>query len=291
MQKRVLIVGYGYVGMALGFELVRWGHEVFGIRRSVTDEVRQGFAGVNFLFADITKPETLANLPRNFDWVVNCTSTGGGTPEEYRELYVKGNSNLIEWLRGTPLSKFVYTSSTSVYGQNDGSRVSETDPVTPQSETAKVLVEAERLLLDAYAKSKFPAVVLRLSGIYGPSRGYWMKQFLDDQARLDGDGSRFLNMIHLQDVVGAIITALEDATAGSIINATDDEPVRQEDLFLWLATKLNKPMPTLSAGANRRREVTNKQVSNERLRLQLGYEMKYPTFREGFAAELARIRS
>jgi nucleoside-diphosphate-sugar epimerase len=292
VQKRVLIVGYGYLGMALGFELVRRGHEVFGIRRTVTEEVREGFAGVHFLFADITQPETLISLPRNYDWVVNCTSTGGGTPEEYHELYVNGNANLIEWLRDSPPTKFVYTSSTSVYGQNDGSRVTESDMVAPEAGTANELVQAEEVLLSAFGKSKFPAVILRLSGIYGPGRGYWLKQFLQDEARLDGDGSRYLNMIHLQDAVGAIIAALENAAPGSVINASDDEPVRQEDLFLWLSTKLKKPMPPARPeAATRRRAVTNKRISNERLRMQLGYQLKYPSFREGFAVELARIRS
>ena len=56
---------------------------------------------------------------------MNCTASGGAGPEEYRRIYREGNQNLIAWLAGSPLKKFVYTSSTSVYGQNDGSIVTE----------------------------------------------------------------------------------------------------------------------------------------------------------------------
>jgi Trk K+ transport system NAD-binding subunit len=74
---RVLIVGCGYVGLPLGVELVRLGHEVFGLRRNLSAENELKAAGIQPLFGDVTKPETLANLPREFDWVVNCVAAGG----------------------------------------------------------------------------------------------------------------------------------------------------------------------------------------------------------------------
>ena len=70
----------------------------------------------------MTKPDELKKLPREFDWVVNCVAAGGGA-ENYREVYFNGTKNLIEWLAPNPPKKFVYTSSTSVYAQNDGSPV------------------------------------------------------------------------------------------------------------------------------------------------------------------------
>ena len=290
---RVLIVGCGYVGLPLGHELARQGHQVFGLRRSDAADEELEAAGIEPLHADITKPETLAPLPRDFDWVVNCTATGGGTVEEYRLLYAIGNFNLADWLRTQPPRKFVYTSSTSVYGQDDGSVVVETDPIVPEAETAQVLVEAENLLFAAYEKLKFPVVILRLAGIYGPGRGYWLKQFLNGQARLDGDGSRILNIIHRDDVVRAIIAALNGAPMCSVYNVVDNEPVSQREVFEWLAAKLNQPMPPVAPtdpGLNRRRGVTNKRVSNLRLKQQLGFKYKYPTFRQGYTAELARMQ-
>src|SRR5258706_1679899 len=139
---RVLIFGGGYVGGRGGAELVRLGHDVFGLRRSRAAESELKTAGIRPLVGDVTRPETLAKLPRDFDWVVNCVAAGGNA-ENYREIYLQGTRNLLDWLAPNPPGKFVYTSSTSVYAQNDGSQVTESSPTEPTAETSKILVENE----------------------------------------------------------------------------------------------------------------------------------------------------
>jgi nucleoside-diphosphate-sugar epimerase len=289
---RVLIVGCGYVGTPLGAELVKQGHEVFGLRRGARAEADFKTAGIMPLTADITKAEQLARLPAGYDWVVNCVSASGGGGEEYREIYLQGTRNLIEWLGAAPPKKFVYTSSTSVYGQNDGSLVKESSATEPAVETGKILVETEQVLLAAAREKKFPAVILRLAGIYGPGRGHWFKQYMSNEARIEGNGSRILNMIHRDDVAGAIIAALKSGRPGEVYNAVDDEPVTQLGFFQWLSGPLGKELPPSApedAEGVRKRGVTNKKVSNRRLKMELGYQFKYPTFRQGYTAELIRL--
>jgi nucleoside-diphosphate-sugar epimerase len=288
---RVLIVGCGYVGLPLGTELARLGHDVFGLRRSASAESALKEAGVKPLLADITKPEHLAALPTGFDWVINCVASGGGGAEEYRRVYLQGTRNLLEWLASVPPKRFVYTSSTSVYGQNDGSLVDETSPTEPLANAARVLLETERLLLEAARDHSFPAIILRLAGIYGPGRGHWFKEFLNGKARLEGKGERFLNMIHRVDVVGCILAALDRARPGEIYNAADDEPVSQRNFFEWLAARLGKPLPPTGPepADARKRGVANKRVSNRKLKKELGYPFMYPTFREGYGAEIQRL--
>lgn len=291
---RVLIVGCGYVGLPLGKELVRQGHEVFGLRRSSLAEAELQAAGIKPLHADITRPETLTSVPRDFDWVVNCAASGGGGADDYRKVYLEGNRNLIAHFTGSELKKFVYTSSTSVYAQNDGSAVTETSPAEPEADTAKVLVETEKFLLAMVANRKVPAVILRVAGIYGPGRGYAFKTFLRGEARLEGDGSRVMNMIHRDDLIGVIIAALERGEAGQIYNAADNVPVSQHDYYHWLASELKQPLPptvAADAAAWRKRGVTNKRVSNTKLRTELKYEFKFPDYRAGYAAEVARVKA
>jgi len=189
-------------------------------------------------------------------------------------------------------------SSTSVYGQTDGSQVKESSPTEPLAETAKILVETEKLLLGDDGSrgrsphQKFPAVILRVAGIYGPDRGHWFKQFLKDEARMEGDGSRFLNMIHRDDLIGCIIAALKSGRPGEVYNAADDEPVNQLHFFQWLAQSLDKPLPPSepeNPAENRKRGMTNKRVLNRRLKMELGYQFKYPNFRKGYTAELLRL--
>jgi nucleoside-diphosphate-sugar epimerase len=288
---RVLIVGCGYVGLPLGKELVRQRHEVFGLRRSATAEGKLKSAGIFPLLADVTKFEELQKLPRNFDWVVNCVAAGGDV-ENYRQVYLQGTKNLIEWLAPNPPQRFVYTSSTSVYAQNDGSIVTEESPAEPSAETSKILVETENVLREAFQQKKFPAVILRVAGIYGPERGHWFKQFLKGHAHIEGDGARFLNMIHRDDLVGCIIAALKNGRAGEIYNAADDEPVTQLNFFRWLAETLGKDLPPCAPeNLERRRGVTNKRVSNVKLKSELKHEFQFPDFRAGYAAEIARLKA
>jgi nucleoside-diphosphate-sugar epimerase len=286
---RVLIVGCGYVGLPLGIELIRLGHEVFGLRRNVSAENEFRAVGIQPFFADITKPGELEKLPRDFDWIVNCVASNGA---DYSETYLRGAKNLMAWLENSPPKKFIYTSSTSVYAQNDGSQVKESSPTEPLAETSKILVETEKVLLDAMAQKKFPTVILRVAGIYGPDRGHLFKQFLKNEARIENDGSRFLNMIHRDDLVGCIIAALKSGRAGEIYNAVDDEPVSQRIFFEWLAGTLGKYPPQSvpeNSIENRKRGVTNKRVSNRKLKMELGYQFKYPNFRIGYSAELLRL--
>ena len=92
-------------------------------------------------------------------------------------------------------------------------------------------------------------------------------------------------------MVGAAIAALEQGEPGRIYNVADDEPVSQLDFFRWLSVQLRKPLPPFASAeesAGRKRGVTNKRVSNRRLREELGCGLKYPTFREGYAEEMRR---
>ena len=289
---RVLIVGCGYVGLPLGAELVRQGHEVFGLRRHPNDDAELKASGVQPLTADITRPDELARIPGPFDWVVNTVSSNKGSAEEYQQVYVNGTRSLIEWLSLNPPRKFVYTGSTSVYGQTDSSVVKESSPTEPASATGKLLVETEKLLIAAAQIGKFPAVILRVAGIYGPQRGHLFLQYLRDEARIAGKGDRIINMIHRDDLVNIIVAALKNGRVGEIYNAVDDEPVTQLHFFRWLSESLGKWMPPFATdedNAQRKRGITNKKVSNRRLKMELGVQLKYPTFRQGYTAEITRL--
>lgn len=295
---RILIVGCGYVGLPLATELARRGHIVFGLRRSTASDAELKSAAISPLCGDITQPDSLKRLPRDFDWVVNCVASGGGGVEEYRQLYLQGMVNLTDWLvpeaqrTNITIPRFVYTSSTGVYGQNDGSLVDETSPTEPSTETAKVLVEAEKVLLAAGREKDFPAMILRAAGIYGPERGYLLKQFLRGEARIEGSGGRILNMIHRDDLIRVIIAALQGGRAGEIYNVTDDAPVSQLDFFKWLAAKLGKPLPpsaTEDTAAPRKRGMTNKRISNVKLKTELGFSFQYPDCKTGYSSEILRL--
>lgn len=289
---RVLILGCGYAGLSLGAELARDGHEVFGLRRSSTQDEVLRASGINPLAGDITNPHTLRALPSAWDWIVNLASSSGGGPGEYRSVYFEGTRNVLDWLGSIPFRKYVYTSSTSVYGQVDGTQVKETSPVEPAAETARILVETENLLLSWARDGKRPAVLLRAAGIYGPERCHHLAQFINNQVKIHGRGERYLNMIHLDDLSAAIRAALKDGRAGEVYNVVDDEPVMEVHFYRWLSETLGKWMPPFASEEDApaaKRGRTNKRVLNRKLKMELGCRFKYPTFRQGYTAEIQRL--
>lgn len=282
---RALIIGCGYVGTALGARLVQLGHEVVGVRRSGEPE-----QGLQIISADITQPAEWAKIDAAFDWVVNLVSSNKGGVDEYRQVYLEGNRNLVNWAAGRGLKKIVYASSTSVYAQKDGSAVKESSPTEPATDTAKVLVEAEKILLQA--APALTCVILRVAGIYGPERGHLFKQYLKNEAKIPGKGERIINMIHRDDLVEVIIAALKNGRAGEIYNAVDDEPVAMINFYRWLAETLGKWMPPFAAEEEepeRKRAVTSKKVQNRKMKIELGVQLKYPTYRQGYTVEIKRL--
>lgn len=291
-SQRVLILGCGYVGLELGRQLSAAGHQVFGLRRTSVDSESIHAAGITPLIGDLTRPETLSSLSGPFDWVVNTVSSSRGGADEYRAVYREGMRNLLKWLRDHSPEAFAYTSSTSVYGQTSGDWVDEGSASEPGTETGGLLVETEQLVLEAARSGVVPGRVLRVAGIYGPGRGHLFQQLLRGEARLQGNGARWINMIHRNDVAGAIIAVLTRGRAGEIYNAVDDEPVSQRAFLSWLADRLGRPLPppaTAEETAGRKRGLTHKRVSNRKLRAETDWVPCYPTFRDGYAGEVEAV--
>jgi len=277
---RVLVVGCGYVGQLLAERLAGVGHDVFGLSRKPPE-----FGGrIVPIACDITRRDELKGIPRAYDAVINTASSSKGGAEEYRSVYFEGTRNLLAHLQ---FQKYIWTSSTSVYAQRDGSIVTEESPAEPISATSRILRETEEVIL-----KEGQGIILRLAGIYGPDRGHLFQQYVRGEARIHGEGGRWLNMIHREDAASAIMAALETGRAGEIYNVTDNEPVTECDFFMWLAQKLKRELPpnvSESDLGGRKRGVTSKQVSNRKLREQLGCAFVYPTFREGYASEISRL--
>ena len=140
---RVLIAGCGYVGSALAARLVVAGHEVHGLRRNV-DALPTGVRGVA---ADLTDRSTLTQLP-TVDALVYCAAANGRSEASYEAAYVRGVENVLDALGDAPLARAVFTSSTAVYAQDDGSDVDEGSPTEPSGFSGRILLRAERRFLE-----------------------------------------------------------------------------------------------------------------------------------------------
>ena len=275
-MPRVLIAGCGYVGQATAGLFVDRGWEVEGWVRSA--ESAQKLCGMPYsvLAVDISDEIQVANSKNEFDAVVHCASTRGGDIDLYRRVYLNGARNLLgRFIEST----IVFTSSTSVYGQSDGTWVTEESATKPAGESGRVLLEAEKLVL---ARG---GIVTRVAGIYGPGRSALLAKFLAGDAIIDAENDRFINRVHRADVSAALFLLSDRARASAverqIYNVVDDEPILQSECYRWLAKKLNRQLPAIGRSTSKgKRGYSNKRVSNAKLR-GLGWNPRYPTFADG----------
>ncbi|MEA3209938.1 MAG: hypothetical protein QOE70_2995 [Chthoniobacter sp.] len=221
---------------------------------------------------DLTDRTALGALA---DWrgcaaVIHCASSGRGGVEAYRRIYLEGARNLAEVLAPGCL---LFTSSTSVYAQTSGEWVTEESAAEPERETGRVLRETEEFVLGT------GGCVARLAGIYGPGRSVLLQKFHTGEAVIEGDGGRWINQVHRDDIAAALVHLLESGACG-VFNVGDDEPMTQRAVYEWLAARFERPLPPVGpVNPDRKRGVTRKRVSNARLRA-LGWVPRYPSFRD-----------
>jgi nucleoside-diphosphate-sugar epimerase len=276
----VLVAGAGWLGSALSRTLAARGHRVTALRRDPARAAALASSGVEPLALDLAAPGAAGRLPDGLDAIVACQSASGDGPEAYRRAYVDATRALLEAARsgGRPAA-LVYTGSTGVFGQRDGSEVDEETPPAPASASAEVLVEAERLVLGASGEG-LRSMVLRLSGLYGPGRTWPVDRVRGGQMALGAGDGTWLNLCHLDDAVASVVATLEQGVAGRIYHASDAEPVRRRDLIAWVASRLGIPAPRQPEGA-RAPSLPDRRVSAGRSRAELGIVLRHPTFRDG----------
>ncbi|MCE0497631.1 MAG: SDR family oxidoreductase [Methylacidiphilales bacterium] len=276
-SSKTLIVGCGYIGLPLARRLQEQGHEISAWVHSAASAEALSVCRFHRVVAGSVADPLLWNaLAGEFDLVIHAASSGRGGAGSYREVYIEGIRQINA---RQPGARRLMVSSTSVYGQTDGEWVTEELPATPAAETGRILREAEEAALGS------GAIVVRSAGIYGPGRGVLFEKFRRGEAVIEGDGSRWMNQIHQRDLVAALEHLVTTGEPGQIYNAVDDTPVTQRDFYAWCAELLRKPMPPYGpVNTERKRGVTNKRVSNAKLRA-TGWQPIHPSFREGLTAD------
>jgi nucleoside-diphosphate-sugar epimerase len=273
----VLIAGCGDVGTTLGLALARDGHTVWGLRRDprgLSDPIRP-------LAADLTDPRSLAVLPPDIDRVCYTAAAAGFGEAAYRAAYVDGVRNLLGALAGAPVRRFVFVSSTGVYGQEEGQWVDESSPTDPAGFSGRALLEGERLV----GAGPVPGVVLRLGGIYGPGRTRLIDAVRRGEPCVESP-PRFTNRIHRDDCAGALRHLLGLADPAPVYLGVDHAPAPECEVMDWIADRLGvgRP-PRVPGGPGASPQRGNKRCRNDRL-VASGYRFRYPTYREGYAALL-----
>ena len=288
-RARVLVIGGGYSGLRFGQAAAALGAQVWLTRRSAPgaggENGAEASPPLQWLPYDSASGQVPV-LPEGLSHVLVTTPPGGepGGDAVFQQL--------LEPLRRQPLQWLGYLSTTGVYGDTGGVWVSESSPTAPGLARSRARLESEQRWL----ASGLPVQSFRLPAIYGPGRCPFT-QLRQGTARLVHKPRQVFCRIHVDDIVGALLhcAALPSPQRPAVINVSDDTPCPSSETLGYAAHLLGCKLPPVQrfdaiAAAMSPMALSfwadNRRVSNHLLCQQLGYRLRYPSYREGFAASL-----
>ncbi len=274
-MARILIAGCGDIGAAAGHLLVDDGHDVTGLRRHPPANDNR----IRYVKADLMHSGGLDKLGRDFDLVIYILSPDDRSEQSYRNVFETGVANLLDFFSGNDTdTRFIFVSSTSVYGQTHGEWVDEESATEPGRITSKILLQAEGAFLAHGSRN----CIIRFSGIYGGSRSRLL-DLVAGGGEVQYQPPYYTNRIHREDCIAVLRFIAHKMVSGDDLEpvylASDDDPAAKWDVYSCLADRLGIGRPEkaiLPQGSDQ-----NKRCSNSRLK-QLGYSFIYKSYREGY---------
>ncbi len=226
---------------------------------------------------DLTNPGS-TRIPNPDAVVVSLTADAAET-EAYAHTHLGGLRGLARALAESASGeqpRVVLISSTGVYGQSDGEIITEETVPLPRRETSRILLEAEGLVTRLFRN----VTIIRPAGIYGPGRSA-----LIDRVRRGTPlvRDRMTNRIHRDDLVTVIERVLEVDSPPPIVHAVDREAAPLGEVADHIARLLGAPEPP--AAPETRPRDRGKTIDGSLVHSMVR-EVRYPTFREGYAALL-----
>jgi nucleoside-diphosphate-sugar epimerase len=294
MPNRRLIFGCGYLGQRVAPLWQTGGDEVFVVTRSNQRAEELRGTGLKEIVADVTRPSTLATLPAvdSVLFAVGFDRTAGST---IHRVHADGVSNALTALPA-PAARFLYISTTGVYGSAAGDWVDEQTPPDPHRDGGKASLAAEEALRRHPIGAQ--SAILRLAGIYGPGRvPYLDKLRAGEPIAAPRDG--WLNLIHVDDAAriavaaDAWLAARETADGPHVFCVSDGAPVVRGEYYAEAARLVGAPPPRFTAppadAPAVARAAVDRRVRNDKMMQQLQVPLAYPSYREGLANILTSI--
>lgn len=259
--------------MRLAARVQARGWQVTGLRRDVSALP----PSITPLSADLSRPDTLARLDREWDAVIYQATPGRRDESTYRRTYVEGLSNLLDRVRPRRL---IFVSSTAVYGQSAGEWVDEGSETVPSRFNGRLVLEGERVALASAARS----LAVRFSGIYGPGREFLIDSVRSGKASCRPEPPQWTNRIHADDCAAVLEHLLDLADPAPVYCASDCRPTMRCEVLDWLADRLGVPSPRRlgpDEGGGQ-----GKRIDNRRL-LASGFQFQFPDYQHGYGALLS----
>jgi 2-alkyl-3-oxoalkanoate reductase len=307
-MMRVFVAGAsGVIGSRLVPQLVERGHEVIGTFRSQGHADRVRALGAQPVALDLldrsavqkavreAAPEAIVHQATALT-DVRFSRNLDRTFAQTNRLRTEGTDALLAAAHEAGVRRFLAQSYASLrYAREGGMVKTEEDPLDPTPVPTTRETNAAMRYLDE-AVTDAGGVALRYGGFYGASNDGLVEPVRKRQFPIVGDGGGFSSFIHLDDAAAATVLALETDVAG-IYNIVDDEPAPVRDWLPVLAETLGAKPPRhfprwlarLFAGeAGVMLGTEARGASNAKAKRELGWELRYPSWRQGFPTAYAR---
>ena len=282
-----LIVGCGYLGCRVARHWLAGGVPLaMPVLVAVVRHAEQAEAlasqGIQAMVADVTRPETLCQLPaaETVLFAVGYDPQGG---RSRREVHVDGLRAVLDAL-SPKTGRVIFISSTSVFGESGG-LLDEQSPCRPTREAGRVLLAAEEVLKNHVLGDR--SVILRLAGIYGPGRLPRLAD-LASGGPLGVPANSMVNLIHVDDAARVIIAAERHSRPSRTYIVSDGHPVQRREYLSYLAQVSGLAPPQfrepIEGDESARSRGGYKRVSNARMLAELGVQLVYPTYRDGLTS-------
>lgn len=282
-NKKLLCFGFGFTARQLAGLLPDW--TLYGtMRRSDSDP--DGPAGVMPL--PYESPDDITEISKIIKTVshllISIPPGKDSDPVLADFSAVIAGANNLQWIG--------YLSTTGVYGDKGGAWIDETAPYNPSGMRGARRAAAEQGWRRLFEQQGCPVHIFRLAGIYGPGRNQLVSLRAGTARRIIKPGQVF-SRIHVDDIANILKKSMEKPYPGRIYNMCDDEAAPPQDVVAYAAELLDMPAPEavpyetadLSDMARSFYD-DNKRLHNDRIKKDLNYQLKYPTYREGLAALL-----
>ncbi|MEC4986771.1 MAG: NAD-dependent epimerase/dehydratase family protein, partial [Oscillatoria sp. PMC 1076.18] len=240
----------GFTGSHLVKLLLEKGHEVVGLVRKTSNLERLGDYPIKLVYGDITDREALGDGMKDVDWVFHTAAyveLGLVNAEKMAKVNVEGTRAVLETAQAAKIKKMVYCSTIGVFGDTKGEVVDETF-IRQQKDFSSAYDRtkyAAQQLVAEFAAQGLPVVSVLPSGIFGaddPHFGPVIDQFLKGGLKLWAGGSRVTGIVHVDDLVMAMLLAAEKGEPGAkyIISAGE---LTTEEMFAFLSQETGIPAP------------------------------------------------
>ena len=288
----VLIIGCGDIGVRVARLLQAEGGRVTGLVRNAVGAERLQRFGITPVRGDLDEPATLAGLPTAGTLLFYMAPPPGGGPWDTRMRHF---CSMVDRERAP--TKVVYLSTSGVYGDCGGARVTESTPVNAQTSRAKRRLDAETVLRDWGGQLGVPVVILRVTGIYGPGR-LPLTRLQQGQPVLCEAEAPPTNRIHADDLAAVCLAAGAKGENGEVFNVSDGRPGTMTEDFNAAADLLGLPRPPQVTMAEARQVLEptmlsylteTRRMDNRRMLERLGVTLRYPDLVSGLQDVIAQL--